>query len=330
MRWERIPWSEVWRRAGHQCVNAAWILILSALLTLATLHQGLRGGEETAPAGVPAPVAGGPALAPAEEEEHLVLSDPEGDDCGPGTYVYPRHLAFTNHRGLFDLLLFRVASDGEEVHFDLTFKELTNPWRAPEGFFHQRVDIYIDTTPRVGRTDTLREGAYVRFTPRYAWDVLVRGAPWGGSAVFFADGRKEKAEATVLAPRTIRISIPQKVLGKPQRRWNYYVLVGAYDGFGPDNYRLVMGAPGDWVFGGGADGLWDPNVIDLLAPRSGRWSQRSQLGSYDVEAGRLAVLYPVGFETGRGGGLAWYLALAVLGVALAWWALRHNWLRPAE
>ena len=60
--------------------------------------------------------------------------------------------------------------------------------------------------------------------------------------------------------------------------------------------REVMAQAAEWRFGGGDDGMYDPNVIDMLVP-AGR-VQGEILGSYDVKAERLAIVpmvYP-GFE----------------------------------
>ncbi|NLZ44932.1 MAG: hypothetical protein GX894_08750, partial [Clostridia bacterium] len=39
---------------------------------------------------------------------HFYAGDPEGDDYGPGSYIYPSDPAFAPYEGLFDLLAFRV------------------------------------------------------------------------------------------------------------------------------------------------------------------------------------------------------------------------------
>ncbi|MGE5509074.1 MAG: glucodextranase DOMON-like domain-containing protein [Chitinophagales bacterium] len=231
------------------------------------------------------PVISGPAGA--EERLLFALSDPAGDDRGPGTYQYPRDAMFVP--GLFDLRRFTVTYDARSIHFRLTFGALTNPWGAPEGFYHQRVDLYLDTEPGAGRTAPLRPGANVRFPARHAWDYLVRCAPWKGSRV------EPGAAAVAVAVedgKTLHLTVPRTALpARPSRRWRYYVLVGGYDAFGPDEYRPVTSSGGRWVFGGGQDSNLDPNVLDVLAPRFGRHSQSRQLA---VAAGSPAMLYPVG------------------------------------
>ncbi len=237
-------------------------------------------------------------VACAEPVVVLDLDDPVGDDYGPGTYVYPSHKSFVP--GLFDLVHFRVSYDPEYVYFDASFREVTNPWNAPEGFSHQLLNIYIDSVKGAGRTDTFRPGAMVAFDKRHGWDVFVKALGWGGCRAFSsqdgaeARGLSDGLRATVLADgKTIRVAVPRAVIGQPDRSWAYYVLVGSQDAFGEDDFRPVMQNQGAWVFGGGTDLDFDPNVIDMLAAPRGRHTQERLLGSYDAERGSLAVLVPV-------------------------------------
>ncbi len=260
-------------------------------------------------AGVALPVVGSLAAGPGDrplERTLFLMSDPAGDDYGPGTYRYPTHDTFVP--GLFDLTAFAVRATDEHVLFDLTFRAVNNPWQAPEGFFHQLVDIYIDTTPGQGRTDPLFPGPRVRFDPRYAWDVHLRAAPFGGSRLARATGSSESGpmgapgrasasdqesafpagETAVKAGllpdgRTIRLAVPVAAIGVPQPSWRYYVLVGGFDAFGEDGYRAVAHDETEWLLGGGPESGEGPYVIDVLA---GRWwpSQRRMLGSFGVQA----------------------------------------------
>lgn len=220
------------------------------------------------------------------------FSDPAGDDRGPGGYRYPQETMFET--GLFDLRRFTVTYDPQSIHFRLTFGAVTNPWGAPEGFYHQRVDLYLDTEPGKGRTAPPRPGANVRFPERYAWDYLVRCAPWKGSRVERAEAGEEGAVTVAVEDgKTLHLTVPRTALpAKPSRRWRYYVLVGGYDAFGPDEYRPVTAQGGRWVFGGGQDSNRDPNVLDLLAPRYGRHTQSRQLTT--TADGSAAELFPAG------------------------------------
>ena len=60
--------------------------------------------------------------------------DPEGDDYGPGTYVYPRNKAFQPYKGLFDLLSFKV-SEAEEARVILTSPSIRSQSMGRAGGF---------------------------------------------------------------------------------------------------------------------------------------------------------------------------------------------------
>lgn len=262
------------------------------------------------------------------------MEDPTGDDYGPGTYQYPKNDAFAPFSGLFDLTRFRVWSDpneGDDIIFDLSFGAMSNPWAAPEGFIHQLINIYIDTRPGGGRVQTLKPGAMIRFPEDQGWEVFIRGAGWDGSACYYLDPQGNMVSAPVRAGlqadgHTIRLRVPRSCIGIPESGWGYYVLVGAYDGFGTDNFRAVAGKTGDWNFGGGRGSGVDPNIIDMLAPRGGGMRQERQLSSSDPKEGTHATVYPVragggGFIPTAGliaGGLVFLAGLGYLAVRNGW------------
>ena len=272
-------------------MNAGRVWPWVALLMAALLAFGLWSGRGRFPAQAPTPRSVPVVARPAAGERLIFdLTDPAGDDRGPGTYRYPADPSFLP--GTFDLRRFRVSADAETVHFRCTFGAVPNPWGAPEGFGYQRIDIYLVTGDGKGRTTPARAGANVRFAPRYRWDRLVRCAPWRGSRLERPGAEAVSVKAEREGDDTIHLAVPKRALGEPNRRWRYYVLVGGYDAFGPDEYRPVTAAGGRWVFGGGEDGNQDPNVVDLLAPRFTLRPQSRQLRPPDK--GGLPVLYPVG------------------------------------
>ena len=111
-------------------------------------------------------------------EVYFTAGDPEGDDYGPGSYVYPRNLAFRPYEGLYDLLSFRVSGDGEHLFFDLQIKQVTNPWNAPEGFIHPVIHIYIDTKPG-GKTTPFSEAFGVKLALAIWLGILFGGRGLG-------------------------------------------------------------------------------------------------------------------------------------------------------
>jgi len=230
------------------------------------------------------------------------MADPKGDDFGPGTYLYPTGSVFDPKKGLFDLVKFKVTADERFYYFDTTMAKVTNPWGAPEGFSHPIINIYIDSAPNQGKTETFQEGAFVDLDSRHGWEYFIKVAGWNNTAIYeyhqpvTSKGQQKGIGVRLLDDgKTIRVKIPQGYLKNPEN-WYYYVLVGSQDGLGPDNYRQVMEKRTEWLFGGGTDTNYDPNVIDLLAPEKGDKSQKAQLGSYSLEKGTLAVISPVGAD----------------------------------
>lgn len=234
------------------------------------------------------------------EEILLVHLDDQGDDYGPGTYLYPTHQHFAPHEGLFDLLRFEVLQREEEYQFQITFQEMTNPWRARYGFSHQLIQIYIDNGPG-GSTKTLLPGANVVFSGENPWNYLVKASGWGVNLYRPGEdpdliSRQDRLKIEHLeGENTIRILVPREELGSLKDA-AYYVLSGSFDVFGPDNYREVQREVGTWYLGGGDDSYYNPNVVDMLTPS--HLCQRELLGNWSSQEERLALLYPIGGRPG--------------------------------
>lgn len=237
---------------------------------------------------------GGPH-AVAASEIYFAMKDPRGDDHGAGNLRYPSDVSFAPHRDLLDLTKFAVASCGEQICFHFTFAAVTNPWNAPEGFYHQRIDVYIDSVAGVGRLEPLRPGpGAVRFDPNHPWDMWLRIAPWDGAVLFSYEddpkstGRREGIRVRLLEDRrTIEVAIPRELIPSPQRSWRYYVLVGSFDALGIDGYRHTQAQPSRWLLQGNPE----VRVVDVLAPALSLHGQRRQLG---VNRADGVVLRPVG------------------------------------
>lgn len=269
-------------------------------------------------------------VASGEEKEiavHFFAEDPEGDDYGPGSYIYPSDPAFAPYEGLFDLLAFRVWSDrrGEDLYFDVKIKNVTNPWVAPEGFIHPVIHIYI-VTGNGANCEPVNEGPRVVFSPRRRWEFSVTGIGWENSAVYHpaaAGGLRKTFIDAGYSPEEnlIRLTVPKRIIGTPKANWEYYVFTGSYDGFGPGFFREIKEEADEWFFGGSI-GENTPRVLDLLAPAGGRYAQEKQLQV--LPNGQTACLYPLG--AGRKWATLWWLWLLLLlpiGVGL-WFFLRRR------
>lgn len=235
----------------------------------------------------------------ATPEVYFEMKDPLGDEYGYGAYRYPSNVAFQPYKGLFDIIEFKVWEEKPgTIYFDTTFAKITNPWMAPEGFIHQNLRIMVDSITEQGWTELPKKGAYVSFDPKYGWDFGLKVAGWGNSQVILNDNGKLRYQLLKTEKlgdnRTIRASVPESIIGKPNKDWKYYVLVGSFDGFGEDFFRRVRKDHSEWVIGGGLDETIEPQVMDILALERGRQNQAEQLKSFDIKSSKLATLYPVG------------------------------------
>lgn len=267
-----------------------------------------------------------PAALKADKKIVFSYRDRLGDDVGPGTYVYPTHDSFSPYSRLLDLTLFQVALEDDYVIFSFTFAALSNPWNAPEGFYHPRIDVFIDSDSEQGRIEPLRSGPgdAIQFDPRHPWDMWLRIAPWDGAALFSyqddpaSSGRQQGIHVAVANDgNTIRVSVPQELMPLPKPSWRYYVLVGSFDALGVDGYRHVAGEPSRWLIGGALEDA-STRIVDLAAPSFGRRKQARQL---NPSPGSPVILYPIGPSS-----IAWHWALLAIPVVmpLLWMLIRRN------
>lgn len=225
------------------------------------------------------------------------MSDPVGDDNGPGSYVYPTAGAF--NPGSLDLTGLEVYRDGDTIRFlTSTAGVINNPWGG-NGMSTQRVNIYLSdrssltTSPLLPGTNTAAKGPW-----KYA--IVADGrydSSRFGSGVYTADlTRAADAQLQVIPSGKIISSIPASALaGIDLQQAGYQVSMysDAEDGEGVGNVRPVYSAAcwqgdgcpsfvGQYRLGGGA-GDWtdvgetkdtdttDSNAIDIIsgdAPQS--------------------------------------------------------------
>src|SRR5690625_4968470 len=115
------------------------------------------------------------------------LTDPEGDDNGPGSYTYPTNSVF--NPGSLDLTGFDVYEDGDVVRLVVsTAGSINNPWGG-DGMSTQRVNIY------------LRDGDSTETTELLPGTNMSAAGAW--KYVVVADGR---AESGIFAPGPGNIS----------------------------------------------------------------------------------------------------------------------------
>ncbi len=178
----------------------------------------------------------------------LDVTDPAGDDNGPGTYQYPTAADF--HAGAFDLTDFKVISDGTTAYLQATLANLDPTFGAQFGA--QLLDVYVHN-PAVTQTSTNAADPALKYSiaPSGAWSQRVEAQgflppawkdPQGnpvGTAFMVADQ----------ASRTVTIALPEAQFGTPGPGWAFTVALTGQDGFSPGNARQFTALPGPYTFG---------------------------------------------------------------------------------
>lgn len=246
----------------------------------------------------------GVAMAQPVPGEVFTMADPQGDAYGPGGYTYPQHQSFPQELPqMLDITEFRVLNTQDSVRFEFQFAQAPDfhqPWGG-EGYNYHRIDLYI-STGNEGSTETFRPGARIKF--KQPWQINLRIRDWKGAyLIHWEDHNPDDPQAGLwqdqsdqfdvfVEGNSIVAEIGHNLISPAASHWNYYVLVGLQDAYGPDQYREITEEAGPWTGGGGCESEFNPNIYDILAATVD--GQQDQL-SWDV--GKLSVLEPVGPTT---------------------------------
>ncbi len=224
---------------------------------------------------VAAMLVAGPTLA-----GDVTLSDPTGDDNGPGGYVYPTDAVYL--RGSFDLTELSLKEKGKKVNVDVTLNSnLDDPWGMDVGFAVQMIFVFIDTdgVEGSGHVDA-PPGLNIRFDPAGAWDrlVILSPQPFGRVKQEVEAKAAAWADDIVIPSRvrgagsTISGSVKAEELGEGDpATWRYQVVVQSNEGFPADDdllTRRVNEYEGQHRFGGGSDYMCDPHAMDILGDQA--------------------------------------------------------------
>ncbi|EMA63525.1 glycoside hydrolase family 97 catalytic domain-containing protein [Halorubrum kocurii] len=211
------------------------------------------------------------------------LTDPRGDDDGPGEYAYPTADAF--QAGAFDLRSFRVLETEGEYRFAF---EVENLYTGFGGDFspHYFVVYLRDPEHDGGRTTEIGD---LNVTAEFAdpWQYRVSSDGFGGGTVVDDEnaelGSPERFAA--LDSNVAVVSVPKATLGGADiADWEVCPVVGSAD-YGA--FRDVQVDAGGYVFGGAREDAVDntPSVIDLVTPEG-----TSQSAALDYGPDSLATL----------------------------------------
>lgn len=201
------------------------------------------------------------------------FQDAEGDDHGPGTYVYPQNDVFVD--GAFDLTSFGVYETDSTYQFVARIRgDLTNPWGG-NSISVQYLQVYLRDPAASGGSTQARAGVNVDFEAPYQYRVLAEG--FSQPRIESPDGSTVSTDVTLTAYRsvsTIKVEAPKSVFGDVTD-YELAPLMLCQDGYNTGQIRPVVSLDTwknganwrqQWQFGGGRDDNMDPNVIDLVTP----------------------------------------------------------------
>jgi glucoamylase len=205
----------------------------------------------------------------------LDVTDPDGDDNGPGTYAYPTSPNF--HPGAFDLQRFQVIVDGENVLLRAKVRDLSPTFGSPIGA--QLLDVYV-RTPDGAPTSTAAAfpSRNYTITGDSAWSRRIEVEGFADPVFVDATGRS-LGPVSVQASQTsgyITVIVPVASFGTPGPGWTFTVVLHGQDGFSPDRARGFQPTPQEFQFGVCAPGGTSPicavdpgtvpKAMDVLTP----------------------------------------------------------------
>ena len=205
----------------------------------------------------------------------LDITDPAGDDNGPGTFQYPTASDF--HAGAFDLTRFQVLSDGTYAYLRVTLRNLDPTFGVTDGA--QLLDVYVHVP---GASTTSTQAAFASrnysISPSGAWSQRVEAQGFAAPVWVDASG-SPVGTPFVLASQgdaTITIALPEAQFGTPGSGWGFSVVLTGQDGFSPDQARGFAPTPQPFLFGvcapGGTAPICSvspsavPKAMDVVTP----------------------------------------------------------------
>ncbi|MBK7219669.1 MAG: glycoside hydrolase [Candidatus Promineofilum sp.] len=210
----------------------------------------------------------------------LDVTDPTGDDTGPGTYTYPTDAVF--QPGNFDITNFQVGADDENILFRFTMAgPVDNPWDGTNGLSLQTFDIYIDQDGDGAGGVAFLPGRNLSLAEGSAWDYAITVEGW--ESKIFTPGDEGPTEiagpgdfAVITDPgqQKVTVRVPKSILGDTPEAWRYAAVVMSQEGFpsgGVLRVRDVGVAAEQWRIGGAPAGATNhTRVLDLVWPEAGQ------------------------------------------------------------
>jgi glucoamylase len=204
------------------------------------------------------------------------VSDPSGDDNGPGTYQYPTSGDF--QPGAFDLTRFQVLSDGTTAYLRATVANLAATFGVVGGA--QLLDVYVHT-PGAATTSTAAAFPSRNYTIASpgAWSQRLEVQGFASPVWQDANGSSVGTPQVLMSQSdgTITIALPESAFGTPGPGWGFSVVLTGQDGFSPDQARGFAPTPQAFLFGVcapngtapvcAADPGTVPKAVDVITPQ---------------------------------------------------------------
>jgi glucoamylase len=206
----------------------------------------------------------------------LDVSDPSGDDNGPGTYQYPTDSAF--QPGAFDLTRFQVLSDGTTTYLRATVANLAATFGVVGGA--QLLDVYVHTpgaaTPS---TDAAFPSRNYTIGSSGAWSQRLEVQGFASPVWQDASGHSVGTAQVLMSQSdgTITIALPESAFGAPGSGWGFTVVLTGQDGFSNDQARGFAQPAQPFLFGvcapGGTEAICSvdpgtvPKAVDVITPQ---------------------------------------------------------------
>ncbi len=256
---------------------------------------------------------GGPAnlVMPDLGEINIILrvTDPIGDDYGPGTYIYPKDMVFKD--SVFDVRTFEVGYDAENLVLTFEFVgPVENPWGSPNGLSVQTLDVYIDKDPGMGTgARLLLPGRNAALPEDYGWEYAIWAEGWNPQVmqvdsetlapIVYSEASSSMRIVVDAARNAVIVRVPRHFFGEGNpEEWAYAAVVLGQEGFpsqGVWRVRDVEPEPAQYRFGGGPEDINHTRIIDLVYPEDGDLEQASILSDYPSLQGSIDALGPDDF-----------------------------------
>ena len=227
------------------------------------------------------------------------ISDPEGDDNGPGTYTYPTADAISED--CYDVTQVDIESTTQYWNFTVHIAgPVENPWGGEDGFSVQAIHAYIQD-PNAGEdvstSGTPRTGLVSSFQEGYHYRVAVHGES-GPKVVETATGDTLAEDIPASADQengTISFSVPKTHFQTENLRdMKMTMMMLPTDGFGTGGIRQSFGQEAaQWAFGGAKADTSEtaPRIVDLIGPED--VVKQEETLSYSADSAPTIPLFSV-------------------------------------